>query len=220
MIPWLDPELSPHFPDTTLAQSEPNGLLAAGGELTNCWLIEAYRQGIFPWFNDNEPILWWSPAPRMVLFPENFKINRSLQKFLRKDLYHITRDQRFTEVMQACAEPRKGQPGSWISPVMVKAYSNLFNAGYAHSYECWDKNDVMVGGLYGVSMGQVFYGESMFSHADNASKCCLKSLVESRIYQVIDCQMNTEHLSNMGAIEIEREQFELLLSKYNNPLTI
>ncbi|MCK4707196.1 MAG: leucyl/phenylalanyl-tRNA--protein transferase [Gammaproteobacteria bacterium] len=214
MIPWLDPCLPAHFPDTQQALQEPNGLLAAGGELTVPWLTEAYRHGIFPWFNEGEPILWWSPAPRTVLFPENLIINRSLQKFLRKDLYHITKDQRFTEVMQACSEPRQGQPGSWISPDMIQAYGELFKAGLAHSYECWDADNVMVGGLYGVSLGQIFYGESMFSHASNASKCCLKALVDSNQYRLIDCQMNTQHLINMGAQDIEREQFEQLLAKY------
>ena len=214
MIPWLDSRLPAHFPDTKQAQQEPNGLLAAGGELTLEWLTKAYQQGIFPWFNEGEPILWWSPAPRTVLFPEKLIINRSLRKFLRKDLYHITQDQRFTEVMQACSEPRQGQPGSWISPDMIQAYGKLFKAGLAHSYECWDADNVMVGGLYGVSLGQVFYGESMFSHASNASKCCLKALVDSGKYQLIDCQMNTEHLINMGAEDIERECFEQLLARF------
>lgn len=214
MIPWLDPRMAPDFPDTHQALSDPNGLLAAGGLLTTDWLLKAYSRGIFPWFNENEPILWWSPAPRTVLFPENLKINRTLRKFLRKELYHITFDQRFTDVMQACAEPRKGQPGSWISPAMIQAYSELFTAGYAHSVECWNSDNILVGGLYGVSLGQVFYGESMFSRADNASKCCLKALVDSNAYRMIDCQMNTTHLINMGAEDIEREKFEHLLKKY------
>ena len=212
MIPWLDPRLPPQFPDTRQALLEPNGLLAAGGQLNTPWLLEAYRHGIFPWFNENEPIMWWSPAPRTVLFPENLKINRSLRKFLRKEPYQITTDQRFTEVMQACAEPRKGQLGSWISPAMIQAYSDLHKAGYAHSYECWDENAVMVGGLYGVAIGRIFFGESMFSHAANASKCCLKALVDCGQYHAIDCQMNTEHLVNMGAVDIDRGQFEQLLT--------
>ncbi len=216
MIPWLDPRLPPHFPDTQEALDEPNGLLAAGGQLTSPWLLEAYRQGIFPWFNENEPVLWWTPAPRTVLFPRNVRINRSLRKFLNKNVYRITIDTRFTEVMQACAEPRRGQPGSWISTDLIRAYSKLFRQGYAHSYECWDSNDVMVGGLYGVALGQVFFGESMFSRAANASKCCLKELVESGKYRVIDCQMKTQHLEKLGAEEIEREYFESLLKKYAN----
>jgi len=211
MIPWMDPRLPPDFPDTQTALQEPNGLLAAGGQLTTEWLIAAYQRGIFPWFNEKEPILWWSPAPRTVLFTDDFRINRSFRKFLNRNLYHMTRNQRFTEVMQACAEPRPGQPGSWITLDMIKAYTDLFKAGYAQSYECWDEDEVLVGGLYGVTIGSVFFGESMFSRAPNASKCCLKALVDSQQYQFIDCQMNTEHMIRMGAKEISREQFESLL---------
>lgn len=214
MITWLDPQCPPSFPDTSQALQEPNGLLAAGGQLSTAWLLEAYRHGIFPWNNENEPVLWWSPAPRTVLFPENLQVNRSFRKFLNKKRYHISRNQRFTEVMQACAEPRHGQPGSWISTDMIKAYSGLFDAGYAHSFECWDKNKVMVGGLYGVAIGQVFFGESMFSHADYASKCCLKTLVDSGQYRLIDCQMNTEHMVRLGATDIQRDQFEQLLKTF------
>lgn len=214
MIHMLDPRLPAQFPPTTLAQEEPNGLLAAGGQLTVEWLVEAYRQGIFPWFNENEPILWWTPAPRTVLFPEQLHINRSFRKFLRKGLYRITVDKRFSEVMQACSEPRPGQPGSWISAQMMQAYRDLFEAGLAHSWECWDQNNVMVGGLYGVSLGQVFFGESMFSRAPNASKCCLKALVDSAYYRLIDCQMNTPYLISMGARDIPRSEFERLLRRY------
>lgn len=214
MIPWLDPQLPPHFPPTHEALSEPNGLLAAGGQLNVHWLVEAYKSGIFPWFNENEPILWWTPAPRTVLLPKHFRINRSFAKFLRKNTYLITRDKRFIEVMQACAEPRPGQPGSWISPQMIKVYSQLHARGLAHSWECWNEDNVMVGGLYGVSIGRVFFGESMFSRADNASKCCLKALVDSHDYKLIDCQMSTEHLINMGAEEVSRDQFEKMLSEY------
>jgi len=208
MIPWMDPRLPPDFPDTENALAEPNGLLAAGGQLNTDWLLAAYRQGIFPWFNENEPILWWTPAPRTVLFPDNFRINRSLRKFLKKDPYRVTQNQRFSEVIQACAEPRPGQPGSWISPAMIQAYADLFKAGYAQSIECWDQNDVMVGGLYGVVLGRVFFGESMFSHAENASKVCLKALIETHDFDLIDCQMNTQHLISMGACDIERQEFE------------
>lgn len=214
MIPWLDPQLPPHFPDTWQALEEPNGLLAAGGQLNTPWLLEAYRKGIFPWFNENEPLLWWTPAPRTVLFPQHFRINRSFKRFLNKQTYRITTNQRFSEVMQACAEPRKGQPGSWISNDMIHVYSKLFQAGYAQSVECWNEQDVMVGGLYGVTMGKVFFGESMFSRADNASKIALKHLVESDRFRMIDCQMNTQHMSSMGAEEINRERFEDLLYRY------
>lgn len=214
MIDWLDPALPAHFPATKYAQQEPNGLLAAGGLLNPEWLLLAYSLGVFPWFNGNEPILWWTPSPRTVLFPQEFRINRSFNKFLNKNSYRISTDLRFKEVMQACSDPRKGQAGSWISSSMVEAYTELFHQGYAHSYECWDANNVMVGGLYGVAIGQVFFGESMFSHAPNASKCCLKSLVDSDHYQLIDCQMATAHMHNMGAKEIERELFEKYLLEY------
>ena len=192
---------------------DPNGLLAAGGKLSPEWLLEAYRRGIFPWFNENEPLLWWTPAPRTVLFPSNFRINRSFRKFLNKKPFHVTVDRRFTDVMSACSEPRPGQPGSWISADMIEAYTDLFRLGHAHSYECWNEDNVMVGGLYGVAIGQVFFGESMFSRADNASKCCLKALVDSNDYQMIDCQMNTPHIMRMGAQDIERAQFEQLLAR-------
>jgi leucyl/phenylalanyl-tRNA--protein transferase len=218
MIAWLDPAQPPQFPDTRLAQQEPNGLLAAGGSLNIEWLLAAYRRGIFPWFNENEPILWWTPAPRTVLFPEQLHISRSFRKFLKKSTYRISRDQRFSEVMQACAEPRPGQPGSWISPMMEQAYGELFEAGHAHSWECWDENDILVGGLYGVTIGQVFFGESMFSRAPNASKCCLKALVDTAYFSLIDCQMNTPYLISMGAQDISREEFEVLLQRYTGSL--
>ena len=216
MIPCLDPKGPIQFPNTSTALEEPNGLLAAGGLLTTDWLIAAYKRGIFPWFNENEPILWWSPAPRTVLNPKNLRINRSFAKFLRKKTYRITRDTRFREVIEACAEPRQGQVGSWISLVMIDAYTELFKSGYAHSYECWDDNNVLVGGLYGVAIGQMFFGESMFSHAPNASKCCLKALVDSQQYQLIDCQMETEYLLNMGAKSINRKYFEDLILQYSH----
>lgn len=214
MIPWMDPRLPPEFPDTRQALEEPNGLLAAGGQLSVEWLLQAYQKGIFPWFNENEPILWWTPAPRTVLFPENFRINRSLRKFLKKAPYKITTNQRFSDVMQACAEPRPGQPGSWISPAMIESYSQLFKAGYAQSYECWDKDNILVGGLYGVTLGRVFFGESMFSRSSNASKACLDALINSQQFDLIDCQMNTQHLLSLGACDISRHQFEQLLASH------
>jgi len=208
MIPWLDPELPAHFPPTRAALNEPNGLLAAGGSLEPDWLLEAYRRGIFPWFSDEEPILWWSPAPRMVLFPEEFHLSRSLRKFLRKQPYRISVNQRFADVMLACSEPRPGQPGSWINGPMLRAYKRLHALGHAHSWECWDHNNRLVGGLYGVAIGSVFFGESMFSRADNASKTALKALVDEGGYRMIDCQMYTEHLASLGAREISRAAFE------------
>jgi leucyl/phenylalanyl-tRNA--protein transferase len=214
MVPWLDPRLPPHFPDTRQALNEPNGLLAAGGQLSQPWLVEAYRRGIFPWFNESDPLMWWTPAPRTVLFVDKLRINRSMQKFMKKTRYRITHDKRFVEVMQACAEPRKNQLGSWITSAMIEAYTQLNQAGCAHSWECWNDDNILVGGLYGVSMGQVFFGESMFSRADYASRCCLVALAQSGQYRMIDCQMKTTHLMNMGAEEITRERFEALLGQY------
>jgi leucyl/phenylalanyl-tRNA---protein transferase len=216
MVPWLDPRLPIHFPPTSEALENPNGLLAAGGQLTTEWLVNSYARGIFPWFNEGEPILWWSPAPRAVLFPENFRINRSFRKFLNRSNCRITVDQRFREVMQACAEPRRGQPGTWISKAMLHAYCELNEAGLAHSYECWDEDDVMVGGLYGVALGEVFYGESMFRRSNYASKLCLKAVVDSGCYRMIDCQMKTSHLMSMGAEEIARDSFEALLRQFTH----
>jgi len=208
MIPWLDPERSPRFPPTRNALSEPNGLLAAGGSLEPGWLLEAYRRGIFPWFSDEEPILWWSPAPRMVLFPEELHVSRSLRKFLRKQPYRISINRDFAGVIHACAEPRPGQPESWINGPMLRAYKRLHALGHAHSWECRDRDDRLVGGLYGVAIGSVFFGESMFSRADNASKAALKALVEQGGYRMIDCQMYTGHLASLGAREIDRDAFE------------
>jgi leucyl/phenylalanyl-tRNA--protein transferase len=211
MIPWLNPASKPLFPPTSAALGEPNGLLAAGGSLEPEWLLEAYRRGIFPWFSDDEPILWWSPAPRMVLYPEEFHASRSLRKFLRRQPYRITRNRRFGDVMQACSEPRPGQPRSWINTPMLRAYARLNALGHAESWECWDRDYRLVGGLYGVSMGSVFFGESMFSRADNASKACLLALARDGGYRLIDCQMHTEHLASLGAREIPRREFESAL---------
>ena len=212
MIPWLDPSNPPYFPDTASAVEEPNGLLAAGGNLNVEWLLVAYRQGIFPWFSDNEPILWWSPAPRVVLLPENFHISKSLNKLSRQNRYRITRNQDFSSVIKQCAAPREDRPGTWIVQEMIDAYVAMHKAGFAHSWECWDQEDQLVGGLYGVSLGRVFFGESMFSVTDNTSKLCLKQLVESGAYDLIDCQLATDHLKSLGAIEINRDEFESLLN--------
>ncbi len=214
MIPWLEPSLPPHFPSTKEALEEPNGLLAAGGLLTTPWLLKAYQSGIFPWFSDNEPLLWWSPAPRTVLFPEDLHISRSFRKFLIKTNFKITINQCFTEVIKNCSAPRKETNETWICEDMIAAYSNLHTEGYAHSIECWDTNNALIGGLYGVAIGEVFFGESMFSKADNASKCCLKALVDSDKYKMIDCQMSTSHLVSLGAQDISRDKFESLICKY------
>ncbi len=213
MIPWLDPTKAPCFPDTRDALDEPNGLLAAGGKLSVDWLLVAYRQGIFPWFSHNEPILWWSPAPRIVLLPENFHQSKSLIKLSRQNLYQLTHNQDFRAVIEKCAAPRANQADTWIVGEMIDAYLAMHQAGFAHSWECWNHDNELVGGLYGISLGKVFFGESMFSYADNASKLCLKQMVESGSYDLIDCQLATDHLKSLGATELKRDEFESLLNR-------
>ena len=213
MIPWLDPDAAPYFPDTASVLAEPAGLLAAGGSLDVDWLLVAYRQGIFPWFNENEPILWWSPAPRTVLYPDRFHQSKSLQKLARQQRYQVTEDQAFRSVIEACADEREGQQGTWINTQMIEAYVEMHQAGFAHSIEC-RRDGELIGGLYGIGLGKVFFGESMFSREPNTSKLCLKHLVDSGRYEMIDCQLPTEHLRSLGAIEISREKFEHALDRW------
>lgn len=203
------------FPPLDRALKEPNGLLAMGGDLTPQRLLEAYRKGIFPWFNEGEPILWWSPDPRMVLFPDELRISRSLSKELKKSNYQIRADHRFSEVMQACAAPRKGQAGTWIHPEMIAAYTTLHEMKFAHSVEMW-MDDELVGGLYGIALGQIFFGESMFSRVPNASKIAFVHLVKQVQewgFGLIDCQVKTNHLASLGAREIPRAAFAQYLSE-------
>jgi len=203
------------FPPLDRALKEPNGLLAMGGDLTPQRLLEAYRKGIFPWFNEGEPILWWSPDPRMVLFPDELRISRSLSKELKKSDYQIRADHRFSEVMQACAAPRKGQAGTWIHPEMIAAYTTLHEMKFAHSVEMWVDGE-LVGGLYGIALGQIFFGESMFSRAPNASKIAFVHLVKQVQewgFGLIDCQVKTNHLASLGAREIPRAAFAQYLSE-------
>ena len=210
MIPWLHNN-SP-FPPLSRALAEPNGLLAAGGELSAERLINAYSNGIFPWYSDDQPLLWWSPDPRMVLVPREVKISRSLGKRLRKrgkQDFEIRVDSAFESVMRACAAPRDGQSGTWITDDMVAAYSELHRRGLAHSVETWI-NGELAGGLYGVALGRMFYGESMFTRATDASKIALAHLaIQLARWQfgLIDCQMQTAHLASMGAREIPRADF-------------
>jgi leucyl/phenylalanyl-tRNA--protein transferase len=213
MIIWIEPNAIPQFPDTESALEEPPGLLAAGGSLSVEWLLLAYRQGIFPWFNEGEPILWWSPAPRTVLYPQNFHCSKSLRKLERQQRYQVSEDRDFRAVIAACAGERQGQRGTWINSQMVEAYLTMHQAGFAHSIECRD-GDELVGGLYGIALGKVFFGESMFSHVPNASKLCLKQLVDCGRYEIIDCQLPTLHLHSLGAVEISREQFETALNRW------
>lgn len=193
---------------------EPNGLLAAGGELAPSRLLDAYRHGIFPWFSQGDPILWWSPDPRMVLFPEEFKVSDSLAKVLRKRAYEVRTDTAFEQTMRACAAPRADQPGTWIDEQMIAAYCELHKLGYAHSVETWMEGK-LVGGLYGVLIGKMFYGESMFSFAANASKIALAHLC-LRGPLMIDCQMYTAHLASLGAKLIPRDIFIARLEELVN----
>ena len=209
------------FPPLENALTSPNGLLAAGGDFSAPRLLSAYRNGIFPWFNEGEPILWWSPDPRMVLFPNELKISRSLGKLIRRNNYTIQTDAHFVEVMQACAAPRKDQQGTWIHPEMINAYSELHRLGLAHSVETWI-DGTLVGGLYGVALGKIFFGESMFSRSPNASKIAFAYLVEQLSkweFAVIDCQVRTTHLASLGAREIPRNIFRQLLEQHIQDVT-
>jgi leucyl/phenylalanyl-tRNA---protein transferase len=214
MITWLEDDAP--FPPLALALAEPNGLLCAGGELSPERIIKAYQGGIFPWFSDGDPILWWSPDPRMVLFPSEFKISRSLRKTLRTKRYEVRLDSAFAAVINACAgTARAGQDGTWITQKMQNAYQRLFELGVAHSVETWIDGK-MAGGLYGLSIGRMFYGESMFSHITDASKIAtahLARFIGSRGFGMIDCQMNTPHLASLGAREIPRADFIRQLKK-------
>lgn len=207
MIPLLQHDIS--FPPVTQALRSPNGLLAAGGDLSAKRLLEAYRHGIFPWFSEGEPILWWSPDPRMVLFPGEFNLSHSLRKTLRNGRYEVRTDYAFEQVMRACAAPREGANGTWIHEEMIAAYCELHRMGYAHSVETWMDGE-LVGGLYGMALGRMFYGESMFSRKSDASKIALAHLtaqLERWNFGMIDCQMNTPHLASLGAREIPRKEF-------------
>jgi leucyl/phenylalanyl-tRNA--protein transferase len=201
------------FPPPRL--SADGGLLAVGGDLTPARLLLAYRQGIFPWFSEGEPILWWSPDPRFILFPDRLRISRSMKRILGKGVFAVTFDTAFADVVTACREQRRRGEGTWITPEMTSAYIRLHRMGLAHSVEAW-REGRLAGGLYGVSLGKCFFGESMFSRAANASKAALVTLVGKlavRGFRVIDCQVYTEHLRRLGADGISREDFLALLDR-------
>jgi leucyl/phenylalanyl-tRNA--protein transferase len=204
------------FPALDTALKEPDGLLAVGGCLTPKRLINAYRHGIFPWFNPGEPILWWSPDPRLVLFPEKLKVSRSLKKTLRHQRFYTTYNQSFASVVQACAAPRDEHGGTWITNSMQEAYWALHQRGVAHSIEVWQEGE-LVGGLYGVAIGRVFFGESMFHRVTDASKVAFAGLVGHLIewgYELVDCQVSSGHLLSLGAENIPRAKFIELLDRY------
>lgn len=216
-IPWLHPHHH-EFPPPATALDEPDGLLAAGGDLSPARILAAYQHGIFPWFNPGEPILWWSPNPRTVLYPEQLHISRSLHKVLRQEIYRVSLDTAFVQVMQACAQPRSGASGTWISQEIIAAYTQLHHAGVAHSVEVW-RGEELVGGLYGLALGRMFFGESMFSRADNASKVGFAHLVRQLQlwnFPLIDCQVANAHLFSLGAVEISRETFQQMLLDFTN----
>ena len=198
------------FPSLNQALSEPNGLIAIGGDLSLPRLLNAYQHGIFPWFSEGEPILWWSPNPRMALFPDALKISNSLKKTLKNKPFDVRFNTAFRQVISACSHtPRAGQPGTWITQDIIEAYCTLHNAGYAISAECWQDN-TLVGGCYGVKIGKMFYGESMFHLVTDASKVAFVHLVQklkSEGVGLIDCQMKTAHLARFGAKEISRDDF-------------
>jgi leucyl/phenylalanyl-tRNA---protein transferase len=213
VIPWLRGDEP--FPSVSKALKSPNGLLCAGGDLSPGRLVEAYRHGIFPWFSEGDPILWWSPDPRMVLFPEELRVSRSLRKSVAHGPYETRVDSAFRSVIEACAEPRDAHGGTWIVPEMVDAYTRLHALAFAHSVESWS-GDTLAGGLYGVALGKVFFGESMFSRATDASKVALVRLAQrlrEREFRVIDCQQATAHLASLGAREIPRKAFAELLQE-------
>ncbi|MCB0481178.1 MAG: leucyl/phenylalanyl-tRNA--protein transferase [Flavobacteriales bacterium] len=206
----------PHFPPTELADAD--GLVAFGGKLSTDWLLSAYIQGIFPWFNQGDPILWWSPDPRMVLFPHHLKIAKSMRPYFNQKKFRTTTNTSFEQVLRACSQTkRRGQKGTWITESMVEAYLKMHLSGWAHSVEVWNPNGNLVGGLYGLVIGKVFFGESMFSREKNASKFGFISwiqLLTAHGIKLIDCQIYSEHLQSLGAMEISREEFKSYLKEW------
>jgi len=218
-LQWLKPESSAAFPAIETTLDEPQGLLAAGGDLSTERLVRAYSEGIFPWYSADEPILWWSPDPRFVLFPDLIKISRSLAKNMRNNPFEIRMDTAYERVISLCgSQPRKDQPGTWITNEMRTAYINMHHAGHAHCVECWNGDD-LVGGLYGIHTGQVFCGESMFSRQSNASKIALVHLcrfLHLQGFKLIDSQVYTEHLERLGSTMIPRKMYIDILQQPNN----
>ncbi|OCH16342.1 leucyl/phenylalanyl-tRNA--protein transferase [Aliivibrio sp. 1S128] len=214
-LPQLDSNETSHFPNIDSALSDPDGLLAMGGDLTPVRLLNAYQQGIFPWYSAGDPILWWSPSIRGVFLPTQFLPSKSLRKFFRKSNYKITINKSTEQVIELCASTR-GADETWIMPEMIQAYKQLAKLGHCHSVEVWSDN-ALVGGLYGLQIGQVFCGESMFSLKTNASKIALWQFCEHFVTsdgQLIDCQMMNPHLESLGAIEMKRSDFKIKLNQF------
>jgi len=213
---WLNPLDRDDFPDVTLALREPDGLLAIGGDLSIERLLNAYRRGIFPWYSGDQPILWWSPDPRSVLVPEKLRISRSLRKTLKKNALRISMNEDFASVIYQCAQPREYEAGTWITHEMMQAYIRLHEAGHAHSIECW-QDEQLVGGLYGVALGKIFFGESMFSRLSDASKIAFVYLARQLQvwgFGLIDCQIQSPHLDSFGAEDVPRTVFAHSLEHY------
>jgi leucyl/phenylalanyl-tRNA---protein transferase len=208
--------LASDFPEVNQALRDPDGLLAIGGDLSEERLLDAYQRGIFPWYNEGQPILWWSPDPRCILEPGEVRISRSLAKLLRKDQFKITYNTAFIDVLEGCAAARNGNDDTWITNDIKLAYLNLFKSGYAHSVECW-RDERLVGGLYGLALGKVFFGESMFSRESDASKVALVHFakqLEKMNFRIIDCQVHSRHLQTLGAKPIHRDMFIKILDNY------
>lgn len=219
-IRWLSPAEGPEsMPPASAALEEPNGLIAAGGALEPEWLLAAYRRGIFPWYETGQPILWWSPDPRAVLRPADLHVSRSLHRRLRKGEFEVTADGAFDAVVAGCAEPRGYTDSTWITADMANAYSRLHRLGFAHSFEAWSGGE-LVGGLYGVAIGRVFFGESMFKRRSDASKVAFVQGVRflaARGFALIDCQVATSHLSRLGATSMPRNEFVTFLRRHCVP---
>ncbi len=216
-LPWLNPDdESAAFPPAKLALKDPEGLVAAGGDLSPKRVLRAYHEGIFPWYEEDQPILWWSPDPRGIIYPKKFIAHKRLLRTLKKKAWRITYDQSFVDVMKACAEPRSNSRGTWITPEMLRAYSLLHQLGYAHSIEVWNDNNYLVGGIYGVAIGSIFFGESMFSRETDTSKVALLYLcayLDTWGYKMIDTQLTSNHLTSLGGINIPREEYLHILPK-------
>ena len=214
MIPYLPEDQLLDFPpvEQALDDETANGLLCAGGDLSPQRLWQAYQNGIFPWYSDGEPILWWSPDPRAVIFADEIHISRSTQRCINRQTFEIRHNTAFMDVVKGCAAPRAQQAETWILPEMMQAYAQLHQLGHAHSYECWHENK-LVGGVYGIKVNSVFCGESMFSAMSNASKVALAHIVQLPEYQLIDCQIPNPHLESLGASTISRAAFLQLLSQ-------
>ena len=217
-LPWLDadnPE-SP-FPPAKSALKDPEGLVAAGGDLKPTRILRAYHEGLFPWYEEDQPILWWSPNPRGVLYPKDFIAHKSLLRTIKRNHWKISYDKSFLKVMQACAEPRNNSRGTWITNDMIEAYVNLHNLNHAHSLEVHNEAEELIGGIYGISIGTIFFGESMFSRVTDASKVALLYLsayLDSWGYDIIDTQLPSTHLTSLGGSEMARDKYLSLLSRY------